>query len=250
MGFAPEALRQDRFLAGRVAAWQPRQGFRSSTDAVFLAAAVPARAGEAVLDLGCGAGVACLCLAARVPGADIVGVEVQPDYAALARVNGVAAETADLAALPDTVRMRSFDHVMANPPWFDAAGTGAADAGRDRAQRATMPLADWIGTGLRRLRTGGTLTMIHRAESLPAILAALTGPAGAVAVLPLAPRTGRAAGRVIVQGRKGARGPFRLLAPLIVHAGPAHDGDRDDFAPTAQAVLRGGAPLDLGTVRR
>jgi tRNA1Val (adenine37-N6)-methyltransferase len=62
-------------------------------------------------------------------------------------------------------------------------------------------------------------------------------------VLPLAPRTGRAAPRVIVQARKLGRSPFRLLAPFVIHAGPAHDGDRESYTPEAEAVLRGGGGL-------
>lgn len=245
MGFAPEALRRDHFLGGRVAALQPLEGYRSSTDAVFLAAAVPARAGQSVLDLGCGAGVAGLCLVARVPGVLVTGVEVQPDYAALAALNGLNVVIADLVDLPADLRAQSFDHVMANPPYFDPADTKAQDAGRDVAQREVTPLGLWIDCGLRRLAPRGLITLIHRTERLPEMLAALSGRAGEIRVLPLVPRTGRVAGRVIVQARKGARGPFCLLPGLIVHEGPAHDRDRDSFTPAASDILRGGKSLTL-----
>lgn len=246
MAFAPEDLRLDHFLDGRVAAWQPVRGYRSATDAVFLAAAVPAAAGQRVLDLGCGAGVAGLCLAARAPGVSVTGLEIQPDYADLARRNGLRAITGDLAAPPNELRAEVFDHVMANPPYFDAAAPGAADGGRDRAQREATPLPAWIDAGLRRLAPGGTLTLIHRAERLPEILVALQGRAGAVWVLPLIPRAGHPAGRAIVRARKGARGPFSLLAGLVLHEGAAHDGDRDSYTPEARAILRGACPLMPG----
>lgn len=245
MAFPQDALRRDHFLDGRVSAWQPVRGYRSATDAVFLAAAVPARPGAAVLELGCGAGVAALCVMARVPGVLVTGVEVQPDYADLAERNGVRVIMADLADLPADLRAQSFDHVMANPPYFDAAATKAEDAGRDVAQREATPLALWIDCGLRRLKPGGRLTLINRAQRLPEMLAALSGRAGEIRVLPLIPRAGRAAGRVIVQARKGARGPFCLLPGLVVHEGPAHDGDRDSFTQAASDILRGGKPLDL-----
>lgn len=249
MSFPEAELTRDRLIGGRLALWQPRAGYRAATDPVLLAAAVAARPGQGVLELGCGAGAALLALGLRVPGLALTGVERQPAYAALARrnaeANGLQARIieADLARLPPEVR-RPFDQVLMNPPWFDPADPAAADPGRDAAQREETPLAVWIAAGLSRLAPGGWLSVIHRAERLPEILAALGGRAGAVAVRPLAPRAGRPAGRVLVQARKGARAPFRLLAPLVLHEGPAHPGDREHFTPQAQAILREGAALD------
>lgn len=242
------ALTRDVFLDGRLHLWQPRAGYRAATDPLFLAAAVPARAGQSVLELGCGAGLALLALGWRVPGLELRGVERQEAYAALARrnlaENGIVAdvETADLTDLPGALR-RGFDHVICNPPYYPPSATAATDPGRDAALREDTPLADWVAVALRRLLPGGYLTLIHLAERLPAILTALDGPAGAIAVLPLTARAGRPAGRVLVQARKGARGPFRLLAPLVLHDGPAHARDGDDFSAAARAVLRDGQAL-------
>lgn len=240
----------DGFLGGRLTVTQPATGYRAAADPVLLAAAVPARAGQSVLELGCGAGVASLCLGWRVAGLRLAGLEVQPFYAALARrnaaANGMAFEVweGDLAAMPDALRSRTFDHVIANPPYFGAgSGTPARDAGRETAQREATPLALWIGAGLRRLRPGGRLTLIQAADRLPDILAAFAAGAGGVTVLPVAPRVGRPAGRVIVAARKGGRTPFRLLAPFVLHEGPAHLRDGDDYSAGARAVLRDGAAL-------
>jgi len=250
MGFCDADLSRDVFLGGRLTILQPKRGYRAATDPVLLAAAVAARPGQAVLELGCGAGVALLALGWRVPGLALAGVERQEDYAELARRNAahnaISAEifSADLTGLPQTLRGRSFDHVLANPPYYLPQAPAAQDPGRAAALREETPLAEWVDAGLRRLKSGGYLTMIHLAERLPAILAALEARAGAVAVRPLAAREGRTAGRVLVQARKGARSPFRLLAPLVLHAGPVHAGDHDDFTPEAQAILRDGASLN------
>lgn len=234
-------LTQDGFLDGRVMAWQPRNGYRAATDPVFLAAACPAKAGEHVLELGCGVGVAALCLGARVPGVEVLGIERQAAYADLARRNGLSVVDADLMDLPPALRQRSFDHVMANPPYY-GPGTGSDDAGRDAALREETPLADWVRVARARLTPGGWLTMIHLAERLPDVLCALSG-FGSIAVRPLTPREGREAGRVVVRARKGARGAFRLLHPVLIHDGETHRRDGDDFSATARAVLREGAPL-------
>ncbi|MEO0680996.1 MAG: methyltransferase [Pseudomonadota bacterium] len=246
--FAPDDTTEDALLDGRVRLRQPRRGYRAATDPVLLAAACPARPGEAALDLGCGAGAASLCLAARIEGLALHGLEVQPRYAALARANGAGRLTVhegDLRAMPAALRALSFDQVIANPPYFDASSPASPDAGRDRANREEASVGEWIEAGLRRLKPGGRLTLIHRAERLGAILAALEGGAGDARVLPVAPRQGRAAGRVIVRARKGARAPLRLLAPLVMHAGAAHIRDEDDFSAPALAVLRDAQALDL-----
>jgi tRNA1Val (adenine37-N6)-methyltransferase len=249
--FPPQELSDDGFLGQRLRILQPRAGYRAATDPVLLAAAVPALPGHSVLELGCGAGVASLCLAARVQGLHLTGLERQPAYAALARQNaarnGIALTVVegDLAAMPPALRQLQFHHAIANPPFFAANdGTKADDPGREAAQREDTPLSLWIDAATRRLAPGGWLTLIHHAPRLPALLAALDARLGSVAVLPLAARADRAAGRVIVRARKGGRAPFRLLAPLILHQGDAHGADGDSFTPLAQAVLRQGAGLE------
>lgn len=244
-------LREDAFLGGRLRITQPARGYRAGADAVMLAAACPARAGDSVLELGCGAGVAMLCLAARVPDLRLTGLELQEEYAALAQANaaanGIAATVirGDLAHMPVGLRATGFDHVIANPPYF-IGGTPAPDQGRGRARHELTPLSDWIDAGLRRLRPGGWLTLIQRADRLAAILAALAGRAGTITILPVTARAGREAGRVIVTARKGARGPLRLLSPFVMHANPSHSADAEDLTPAAQAVLRQAAALARG----
>ncbi|WP_281709033.1 tRNA1(Val) (adenine(37)-N6)-methyltransferase [Phaeobacter italicus] len=240
----------DDFLGGRVQILQPRHGYRAATDPVYLAAACPAKPGERVLELGCGVGVAALCLAARVPGLRLVGVERQPDYAALARENAAAAGAdltvveADLTCLPVDLRQQSFDHVLANPPFFAPGdGTAADDPGREAANREETPLADWVAAARARLLPMGWLTLIHSAARLPDCLFALQGGFGAISVLPIQPRPGREAVRVVIRARKGARAPFRLLPPFLVHSAAAHPGDRPDLTEAAEAVQRHGAAL-------
>jgi len=237
-------LTRDAFLGGRLHLWQPRTGYRAGVDPVLLAASVPARRGESVLDLGCGVGAAALCLGARVPGLELMGVERQADYAALAERNGLRVEIADLTALPEPVRGRSFDHVLANPPFFDrTAGRQASDAGREAARGQGTPLSDWVDAGARRLRHKGYLHVIHRAERVPDLLAAAHGRLGSPEVWPICPRIGREAELVIFRARKDGRADFRLHAPIILHKGAQHDADAVSYMPEIQAVLRDGAPL-------
>lgn len=243
-------LTDDGFLGGRIRIFQPRKGYRAATDPVFLAASVAAHSGQSVLELGCGVGVASLCLAARVPGLRLCGIERQADYAALACrnavANGVPFEVIEgsIDSLPAKLRASSFDHVIANPPYYrSGAGTRADDVGREAALREETPLPVWVDVAMRRLAPGGWLSMINLAERLPDILVALDGRAGSLAILPIAPRHGRAASRVVVRARKGGGGAARLLAPLIVHDGPEHLRDGDDYSVLARAILRDGAAV-------
>ncbi len=246
--FSPDDVTEDAFLGGCVQLLQPRQGYRAATDPVLLAASVAAKAGQSVLDIGCGVGTAVLCLGARVPGLDLTGLELQADYADLARQNATRNDqmlkvvTGDVTDLPPEVK-RSFDHVISNPPYYAADGTPSPIAGRDIANRSLVPLQDWVEIASRRVRPEGWLTLILAADALPQALQGLGDTMGSVAVLPLAARPGRAAGRVIIQARKGGKARFRLLAPVILHDALHHDSDRISHSPIAQTVLRDGGDL-------
>lgn len=244
-------LTRDAFLGGRLHLWQPRHGYRAAIDPVLLAAFCPAAPGQRALDLGCGCAAAALCLATRVPGMDLHGLELQPDYAALARrnasENGVAMQVheGDLRQPPAALRALSFDLVLINPPFhLQDGGSPATDAGRDRAFReGEAGLDDWMAAGLRRLAPGGVLALVHVTARLPQVLAALQGRAGAIEILPLSARAARPAERILVRARKGSRAALTLHPPFILHAGSAHVRDAESYTEAAQIVLRGGSGL-------
>lgn len=245
-GRAAAATTDDRLLGGRVLLTQPASGYRAAIDPVLLAAAVPAAAGERVLDLGCGVGTAMLCLAVRVPGVFVTGLERQADLAGLAAgnvaANGLAQRArvvrGDVATLEGLAAER-FDHVMMNPPFLAAgSGTRSPDPGRGLSTtEGEADLALWVDAAHRALVPRGWLTLIHRADRVDTVLAALTSRHGAVSLLPLWPKAGQPARRVIVRARKGVRSPAAVQPGLVLH------GQDGAYTPAARRVLEDAAAL-------
>ena len=258
------SVTDDAFLGDALTMLQPAQGYRAGLDAVLLAAACGAADGQnaRVLDVGAGVGVAGLCVARRVSDAHVTLVEREPALADLARRNidrngfedRVRVVELDVAAggavvhrpraevPPDEPRVLpgAFTHVIANPPYF-AHGHGTAPPARLKAashQMAGGDLDAWFRFMATAASRDGVATMIHRAEALGVLLDGLGQRFGALRVLPLYPRSGDAAHRVIVQGRKGSRAPLVLLSGMALH------GNGHAFVERIDAVLRGGAALE------
>ncbi len=224
-------------LDGAVVFLQPQKGYRSAIDPVFLAAAVNAKPGDRVLDVGSGTGCASLCLAARVSGLRITGLELQSDYVNLAKksaelngwreqINFLPGDLAEMALSPD---LREFDHVMTNPPYMERRhGRISPDKQKALATAEShLELHDWLQTCARMTRSKGTVTVIHRADRLEHILAAFSGILGGLMICPLWPYEAQDsrqpllnANRVIVRGRKGSKTPGQLKRGLTLHRGP------------------------------
>ena len=232
-------------LGGRLSYRQFRYGYRTGIEPVLLAAAIPARPGQRVLEAGCGAGAGLLCLCARVPRLSGMGVEADPGTAALARHNWVAnrmdrltLHEGPVAGLPESVGM--FDHAFANPPWHRGDASASPFGRRDLARRGRPELLEeWITALSARLRSGGTLTLI-----LPAALHArassvmqAVGGLGGITLLPLWPKPGMAAKIVLLQARRNSAADAVMRPGLVLHR------DGGGYTDAAEAILRDGMSL-------
>ena len=233
---------ENTVMGGRVRLLQPRRGYRIAVDAVLLAAAVDAKPGERVLDLGAGVGAVGLCVAARVPGCDVTGVELQPALAALAernaRLNNAADRIRTLVhdlAQPLPGDLGPFDHVATNPPYLPAA---VADPSPDRSKalatvESSADLARWLTVATGALKPAGSLLVIHRSDRLDEIVAILARLGwGNVTVKRLPP-----AARVLVRAEPASELRRREAEPLVLHR------PGGGYTDEAEAVLRHGQTL-------
>jgi tRNA1(Val) A37 N6-methylase TrmN6 len=240
---------EDGLLGGRVRLLQSKDGYRAAIDPVLLAASIPAQADERVLDLGCGVGAASLCLAFRVAGLKISGLDIQSDLIELAQKNAflnscsnnVNFVCGDFLEPAGKKSDKPFDHVMVNPPFLEA-GTGhpPPDLTKAVANVEGAPGLDgWVRAAARAVRHNGTVSFIHRGDRIDDLLAAFHGYLGGVIVFPLWPRPGKPAKRVIVSGRKGVISPAQIHPGLVLHES---DGA---YSKAANAILQNGTGLFL-----
>lgn len=245
-----QSVTRDAFLGGRLTLSQPARGFRAGLDSVLLGAAVsPGR--TALLDMGCGVGTAAFVALAHNAGLTATLADRNADMVALAEANAadngfvgrariivadIAGKGADrrAAGLVDN----GYDAVIANPPFF-ADGTLASDPGRAGARHMDAAALDlWIKAAAGMAAAGGEVIFVYPAQSLAPLLDGFTRRFGAVTVLPLVPREGEPASRVLVRGIKGSRAPLVLLASRALH-----DTEGRAFRPEFDAIFRGAARL-------
>jgi len=235
-------LTEDGLLGGRVRLLQPARGYRVAVDAVLLAAAVDAAPGARILDLGAGVGAVGLCLATRLAGCTVTGVELQEALADLAernaRLNGLGDRMRTLVhdlAQPLPAEIGAFDHVVSNPPHLAAAG---ADPSPDRSKalatvESSAALGRWLAAAAAAARPDGSLLLIHRSDRLEEIVAHLDRLGWreiAIKRLPPAPR-------IVLRARRAGSLLRSEAPPLVLHR---PDGRYTD---AAEAVLRHAAPL-------
>ncbi len=249
---------EDAVLGGRLRLRQPKRGHRVGHDAILLAAATAGRAGEHAVDLGAGVGAAGLALAARVGGLNVTLIEIDRALCALAadnaernrldeRVRALALDVEDVQGLAGAgLKPASIDRVLMNPPFNDASRQNVSPDPRRRLAHVGEPglLARWAASAAWLLRPDAVLTLIWRADGLPEVLSALKTEFGGIAVLPVHPRSGAPAIRVLVRAVKTGAANENRIKPAGYPALILND-ERGRPTAAAEAVLRGGESLSM-----
>jgi len=243
----------DLLLGGRLHLHQAQAGHRAGTDAILLAAAVPRAASGLLIDAGSSSGAAGLAAALDRPDLRLLLIDREADAVALAARNLVANGLADRgeARLVDLLVAKSRREagivdgagavVVSNPPFLDPGqGRRSPDESRARAHVFDAPdgLDRWVRACTALCAPQGEIFLIHRADRLTALLAALDGRAGGIAVVPVHARADGDAIRVLLRARRGSRAPLRLRPPLVLHAANGR------FTPLAEALHRGEAVVE------
>lgn len=245
----------DAFFAEQLTIAQPKTGHRIGTDAVLLAQSCPEKR-QRIADLGAGAGLVGLRAAQLCLGARVTLFEKDETVAALAARNclafdpsgRVSVETVDvlspLFAAQGSHVAGVFDCVLTNPPFDEAEKVRVSpDANRAAAHVLSGTLDDWIRATLRLLKGRGILVLIHRADRLADILAALDRRFGDVRVCFVHATAESSARRVIIRAVKGSKAPLTVVAPLVLH--------RDDgaFTEMAASIHAGDKRIDFSADR-
>ena len=214
-------MTSDSWYGGRLTLRQPEKGFKATTDALLLAAAIPQDA-QHVLELGAGVGAASLALAARLDQVKVTAVERDEEIAALLAQN---IDDNQMSARVVTVSGDAFDEkphwegrhdlVMMNPPYNDHRST-LSDNEYRKAAMATDDLARWIKAAAKGLVMKGRLVMISRSDKLDEIMKGLEADFGDISLKPIYTKTDDAAKRVLVSARKGVEGPLSILPSLML----------------------------------
>lgn len=216
---------------------QPEEGFKMSIDAMLLSACI--QEGETILDVGCGVGTASFCVAKRREVESITGIDCQEENVAYAKENAQnnGSKCQFICGNIKTYKFeKSFDHVMSNPPFFEAHKINFPKNEHKSLSNVLhdITLEEWLSFCIKNAKTW--VTIIHLPEYLDQILTQFSKQLGGIKVYPLWSKN--KAKRVIVQGKKNSK------APLILHQGLILQNEKG-YTQEAEAILNYGEGIRL-----
>lgn len=232
----------DYLLNKKVRILQPIDGYRASTDAVFLAAFVTQpETGGKILDVGSGTGAVSLCLAHHFQNQPIIGAELQPRLADLSQKSAALNGFDNLSYIQADIRQKNcglspctFSAVVTNPPYYQNTFLSPNQSKALAHAHQDFDLTSWLKFCLKMLKPFGKFYMINRPEALNETLAALGYQAGGIEILPIFSKNKQPAKRILISAQKDSKAPLQILPPFYIHQ---QDGSHTE---QAQKILREG----------
>lgn len=219
--------RLDDLLCGGKRIIQNTKEFCFSIDAVLLAHYPKCHKNWRVLDLGTGTGVMPLLMADEVK--EIHAVELNPVMADLARRNVILNKLeekifvaeGDYRGIRDLYKPKSFDLVIANPPYrplLQGQLNNLSGVARARHE-ITATLADVVAAARYALKYHGRFAMVHLPERIGEIMVAMHENHIEPKRMQLVqPKPDKTSNLVLIEGvASGNPGGLKVELPLIVH---------------------------------
>jgi tRNA1(Val) A37 N6-methylase TrmN6 len=233
-------LTEDYILDGKIFLLQPREGYRVAVDPVIFSHFINIERGRRVLDVGCGAGAISLILKWQAPDSEVFAIDVDKNICEVcvenAQRNNLKINVINIGIeriqTHHELKDIEFDYVVTNPPFFDSKSSRVSSMKRI-ANFETVELKDWVSFCLKKVKNNGEFAIIHCASRIDDIFSAVRGKIGAVEIIPIFPKYGSDAKRVIIKGRKGSKSPAKITSGLILH------NDDGEYSETTEKILRG-----------
>ena len=243
-----DEITKDSFLGGGIEIWQPKKGYRAGIDPILLAASVNVSAGQKVLDLGCGVGTASFAIGYRVKNVELYGIEIQKVFADLADLNSkengieLQVECSNISNLSSNITSKNFDHVIANPPYFDRnSSVRGINSSKEKSFGDTRPISEWLKVAAKRAKPKGFVHFIVRSDRLMEIFTNMPNSLGSLVITPVISRKNQNAKLTILHAKKNGRAGFVISSPIILH--PLKNDSQEKYVPEVDQVLRNGASL-------
>lgn len=137
------------------------------TDGCLLAVLSQISDGSRILDIGTGTGLIALMLAQRYPNSEIVGLDINPLAASLAKTNFDSSPWNDrMTAIGSDLNnysasnFSSFDHMVCNPPFFKDSLLNQNSSSAQARHEVDLSLNELIEAAARLLSPKGKFTFI------------------------------------------------------------------------------------------
>lgn len=226
---------REEILPGALWIYQKKGGVRPGTDAVLLSAFARPKEGEKVLEIGSGSGAIALILAKRF-GAQVTAVEIQEEYAELAKRSVEENQLSQRVQVrcedirQSTLEKESFSLIVSNPPFYETSGKISPKPDRAIARsEMTLTCAQLIQSIGHHLCMGGRAALIYLARREEELLHALT-QAGLYPrrIVRIRRRENEAPLRILVEAVKGVRQGM-TEEELILRSGMEESSELRDY---------------------